>query len=549
MPGVMNRRARWLAGAAVLLVAVVALTLALAARTRRPSPTPTLELRPLTIAPGIHMLGGLAPSVAYAVETRRGIVLIDSGLEADAGPLKAQMAELGLDWRNIHAILLTHAHGDHCGGAAHLRSQTGARVHAGAGDAEVIRTGGPREAVFSHFDMPGHATHGTPVDVALQDGQELDFGDARIRALVTPGHTPGSTCYWLELGGLRVLFGGDVFSMLRGDEANDDPFGPHPLGTYAAYLPPRYRGDAAAYLASIRRLRGLPAPDLLLPGHPLADPTPQNPRLAAGRWEEILDAGAREMEALLARRQADGADFLDGQPRELLGGLYYLGDRDDQAVYALRAAGGGFVLVDAPGGPGLPAFVEAALRGLGVEPGPVVAVLLTSGGPQATSGLAELVQRHGCRVVASRDGIGPSLAVPPGAAVLPADELSAQGWIDAEPLPLRGRGLFPIAYRVRIDGKTALFSGRFPIRPKDRTIAALLADLAAPGGDALDYLRSIMALRVPAPDLWLPAVPTEGRDANLSQRDWYRLIDENWDLIESNARRLRPAPARGPAQR
>ena len=75
--------------------------------------------------PGIHLLGGLFPSVAYVVETSAGLVLIDTGLEPDAGPLKEQMANLGLDWKGVRTILLTHVHGDHTGGAERLRRGDG----------------------------------------------------------------------------------------------------------------------------------------------------------------------------------------------------------------------------------------------------------------------------------------------------------------------------------------------------------------------------------------------------------------------------------------
>ncbi len=75
---------------------------------------------PLAVAPGIYMLGGLRPSVAYVVATSEGLVLVDSGLDDDAGPLKQEMAALGLDWKRVRVILLTHAHGDHSGGAASL---------------------------------------------------------------------------------------------------------------------------------------------------------------------------------------------------------------------------------------------------------------------------------------------------------------------------------------------------------------------------------------------------------------------------------------------
>ena len=51
---------------------------------------PYLALEPVsaTIVPGISILTGHGPSVAYAIETSDGLVFIDSGLEPDARPLK-----------------------------------------------------------------------------------------------------------------------------------------------------------------------------------------------------------------------------------------------------------------------------------------------------------------------------------------------------------------------------------------------------------------------------------------------------------------------------
>src|SRR6185295_4027709 len=118
----------------------------------------------------------------------------------------------------------------------------------------------------------------TPVDVALKGDATLEFGDVKVRALATPGHTPGSTCYLVERGGARALFAGDVIMMLRGDATAKDDRG-RPLGTYSAYLSPRYRGDATTFLASLRKLRALPVPDLVLPGHPAMEPAPPSPQL------------------------------------------------------------------------------------------------------------------------------------------------------------------------------------------------------------------------------------------------------------------------------
>ena len=318
------------------------------------------------IVPGIYLLGGLKPSAAYVIETPEGLVLVDSGLDADAGLLKSEMAKLGLDWKRVRAILLTHVHGDHSGGAEALRSATGAKVYAGAGDVPVLRAAQPSEAFFGTYFMPNHHPHPTTVDVALKGGETIAFGDTRIQALATPGHSPGSICYLLERPNLRTLFAGDVIMMLKGDENPRDELR-KPLGTYSAYLSPRYRGDAKDSLASLRRLRSMPVPDLVLPGHPAADVTPQSPCLTQQRWESLLDQGVRDMETLVARYEADGADFLDGTPKQLLPELYYLGDFRGAALYGFFASSKFFV-VDAPGGAGLVEFLNASLRRFGREP-------------------------------------------------------------------------------------------------------------------------------------------------------------------------------------
>src|SRR5262249_30635227 len=162
-------------------------------------------------------------------------------------------------------------------------------VYAGKADCPPLREGQPREAFFSTFSMPNVPTHPTTIDVELAGGEVLEFGDARIDVIATPGHTPGSGCYLLERACQRILFTGDVTQSL------DRPT-PGALGTYTAYLPPLYRGDARDYLATLRRLRDLPTPDLILPGHPRMDRAPQNPHLEPDRWLALLDQGIGAME-------------------------------------------------------------------------------------------------------------------------------------------------------------------------------------------------------------------------------------------------------------
>jgi glyoxylase-like metal-dependent hydrolase (beta-lactamase superfamily II) len=495
-----------------------------------PQSSAPLVAYPRVLYPGLYLLGGLAPSAAYAIETSKGLVLVDSGLESDASLLKSQLERLGLDWKQVRAVLITHAHLDHSGGAEHVRVGAGAKIYAGQGDAGVLKAGGPHEAFFSAFSLPGGQRHPTKIDVELKGGESIDFGDTRFRAMATPGHTPGSICYLMEQAGRRVLFTGDVISMLLGDERSHVRI-KRPLGTYAAYLPPRYRGDARTYLESLRRLRAMPVPDLVLPGHPRADPAPQDPGLTQARWEELLDKGIAEMAALQAHYGADGADFLDGVPKRLLPDLYYLGDHHDDAVYGFFASSR-FFLVDAPGGPGLLPFVKDRLQQLGLKPAVPTTVLLTSCDPGATAGLADLLRACHPRVVVSAAGLRKlKEACPPGTDIVSAEEWSSSDGLEVAPLPLRGRGEAPIAYRVRWAGNTILFSGRIPITMKIETEASLFADISKSRELTLDYLYSVFRLGEPKPDLWLPAVPVDGQNANLYDSEWPNILSDNYRVV------------------
>jgi glyoxylase-like metal-dependent hydrolase (beta-lactamase superfamily II) len=375
--------------------------------------------------------------------------------------------------------------------------------------------------------MPNDNPHPTAVDVELKGDESIVFGNVRFRALATPGHTPGSICYLMEQADLRALFAGDVICMLRGDEHSHSPEA-KPLGTYSAYLPPRYRGDARAYLSSLRKLRLLPVPDLVLPGHPRAEPEPQSPCLSRQAWGGLLDQGIRDMETLLARFEADGPNFLDDNPKRLLPDLYYLGDFKGAAVYGFFASSK-FFLVDAPGGPGLIEMVTTRLERLGLKPAQPTAVLLTSCGAEATAGLKALVEKCSAQVVASLSGLQSIReSCPAGTAILPAEELPNRGWFKVTPVPLRGRGLAPMAYVLSWAGKTILFSGRIPIRYKMETWAELFADISKSRDASADYLISVNRLGELKPDLWLPAVATDGRNANLYDSEWEDIIAENY---------------------
>jgi glyoxylase-like metal-dependent hydrolase (beta-lactamase superfamily II) len=479
--------------------------------------------RPTALGLGIFLLGRNNPGAAYAVQTSDGLVLIDSGIETNAALVTTQFRELGLDPAQLRAILLTHGHADHVLGAERLRSTTGAKIYAGRRDTPALRAGGPREAFLSTFHMPDLILHPTTIDVELSDGDSIEIGDTHFTAIGAPGHTPGCICFLLERGGKRVLFTGDVVQSL-GDVKRS-------LGTYSAYLAPKYLGSASEYLATLRKLRAMPAPDVVLPGHPRIDSVAQSPYVAEARWNSFFDAGITAMEELLTRRARDGANFLDGNPKELRPGLHYLGDLDGSAVYCLHTPKGLF-LFDAPGGPKLVDFLTARLKEVGLGERWPTAVLLTSSDPIATAGLSALVAKSGCKILAPRAGLDAvRRACAEGTGILSEDDFAAQGWFDAKLLPVSGRGYSGLAYQFRWAEKIILVSGRIPTKLGGEALDQLIKDVGGKSGSMRDFLKSLDALAPAQPDLWLPSIPVQAQNANLYDDDWREIIAANRSLF------------------
>ena len=490
-----------------------------------PGSVPHLAPDVVTLVPGVHLLGRTHPNAAYLVETSAGLVLVDTCKETGAGPILEQLRTLELEVSGLKAILLTHAHGDHSLGARKLRELTGARVHAGRGDAGVLRDGGPREAFFSIFEMPGEP-HATEIDVPLDDGQEIVMGDARFRALATPGHTPGSVCYLLEKDGLRILFAGDTIMSLSHSSPLTGP------GTYAAALAPRYRGNLEDFEKTLRRLRVLPLPDLVLPGHPRADEQPESPQVSAWWWERLLAKGLDDLNTARERFERDGADFLDGTPRELLPGLHSFGEVGGAALYAIVAPSGEITLVNAPGGAGLPEFVKRRVAEAGLGAATPAAVLLTSCAPAATGGLRALVEATRCRVYAPEEGIAAiAAACPPGTEVLPAAELARRGGFEASVIPIQGAASPTAAIRLRWASKTVLFTGEIPEPVAFEPDGPERRWRGPPPLQPAEVARSLPDLQSAAPDLWLPLHTGSGQNANLYGDDWPRTIRHSLECL------------------
>jgi glyoxylase-like metal-dependent hydrolase (beta-lactamase superfamily II) len=165
----------------------------------------------------VHRLGDRHVNF-WAVADGARVTLVDTGIPRHWSQLVDTLTALGYDGiACVSAIVLSHAHFDHLGLAARIQKITGARIWVHQDDAalaaqpQAVRTHAPPErpilpyllrhpsAVKAplHFALNGALrTRGvTNVTTYTSDG-ELDV-PGQLRAIHTPGHTPGSTIYLL----------------------------------------------------------------------------------------------------------------------------------------------------------------------------------------------------------------------------------------------------------------------------------------------------------------------------------------------------------------
>ena len=138
----------------------------------------------------------------YLVRGHRA-AFIDAGYHDD-DHLRAILEMWDLAGRpEISAVVVSHSHPDHSGGASKLASATGSPIVSTAAEKPDIERGNP----------------GTRVSHTVTDTETLDLGTATLEFVHTPGHTPGSlSVYYSEEG---ILFAGDTIRNYEGFEVED----------------------------------------------------------------------------------------------------------------------------------------------------------------------------------------------------------------------------------------------------------------------------------------------------------------------------------------
>ena len=95
----------------------------------------------------------------------------------DPGNASSVLKSLKKHDLNLKAILLTHHHWDHAGGASEVKRKTGCEV------------------------IPGYEGRSRDIDKVVENGRILTMGDRRVEVLATPGHTRASVCYYMQPSG------------------------------------------------------------------------------------------------------------------------------------------------------------------------------------------------------------------------------------------------------------------------------------------------------------------------------------------------------------
>ncbi|MDH3747290.1 MAG: subclass B3 metallo-beta-lactamase [Gammaproteobacteria bacterium] len=150
---------------------------------------------------------GVAGLSSILIDTGDGLVLIDGGLPQSATLIHESIRKLGFDIKDVSLILVSHVHFDHVGGIAALQRLSGATVltsNAGKSSLDIgmLEDNDPQFSVAAKESwFP--ACSGVR---AVFDEEILQLGDTEIRALYTPGHTPGGISWtWLSCDGHECL--------------------------------------------------------------------------------------------------------------------------------------------------------------------------------------------------------------------------------------------------------------------------------------------------------------------------------------------------------
>jgi metallo-beta-lactamase class B len=160
------------------------------------NPDWTEPFPPFRIAGNLYYVGSKDLAI-YLVTTPQGHILINGGLEASVPLIQASVEKLGFKLSDIKILLISHAHWDHDGGSAAIKTLTGATYMVMDGDVSVVESGGKTD--FQYGNTPTSLYAPAKVDRVLHDREEVKLGTTTLVAHLTPGHTKGCTTWTMKV--------------------------------------------------------------------------------------------------------------------------------------------------------------------------------------------------------------------------------------------------------------------------------------------------------------------------------------------------------------
>ena len=136
----------------------------------------------------------------FGDEGTREAMVVDPGDEVES--ILEIVRRHGL---TVKAIVVTHAHIDHIGGAKKMKDATGAPVYMNLNDTGLAKMLDMQAAMLGMRPVES-----VGIDVPVKDGDTLTVGVTEVHVMHTPGHTQGSICLWMPSEG-KLVAGDTLF--------------------------------------------------------------------------------------------------------------------------------------------------------------------------------------------------------------------------------------------------------------------------------------------------------------------------------------------------
>jgi metallo-beta-lactamase class B len=144
-------------------------------------------LGPMQVMDDLYFLGNYWTS-AWAIKTSAGLIIIDALDNASEAKeyIEGGLRKLKLDPADIKYVIVSHAHGDHYGGAEYLKEKFHPHIVMSEIDWKVFEDPAFNPKRIPLFDPPPKR------DMAVNDGDTITLGDTTLKLYVIPGHTLGT---------------------------------------------------------------------------------------------------------------------------------------------------------------------------------------------------------------------------------------------------------------------------------------------------------------------------------------------------------------------